>query len=206
MKKIFLVFLIAVLSLTSFSYFNLYEPKVLNNGQGSLGLGTNSIFRYGILNVMEVGLSPIPYVKIGMNAGDLWGSVGYAQFYESMLFLSVGKYNENSTFYLTGMYVEDAWVHDENKKQEIAVLPVIELKREDPIGNIKLFGGYNYNLSDKTHRGFTAVQVGSYFDFNWWKFKDVYLYGGLGVNIPFKGLTDSIIILAGFDTYFNFFD
>jgi hypothetical protein len=211
MKKIIIVSLLVLFSVLGIAQFKFLEPDVLPNGVGKFSIGSDSFLRYGVLDLVEVGLSPLPYIKFGMNFSDFWISAGYgyfpnfANFYESnTVFTGAGYYHERFSISVSGSYSEnETWESTETVKS-MSFTGTIKVKNIEKRGNIALTGGYGMDMNNSEDSGFVSLDVGSYFDWNWWIFRNIYIYGGLGSQFPFEDL-QSIFILAGIEGRFQFF-
>ncbi|TYB86486.1 MAG: hypothetical protein FXF54_11370 [Kosmotoga sp.] len=217
MKKIIIVALLVLISVLGIAQFKYLEPDILPNGVGKFSIGFDTFMRYGILDIVEVGLSPQPYIKFGMQFSDFWASVGYgyfpsfADFYESnTIFTSVGYYPDGFSTSISGMYSEnEEWTNETmnptlTEVRTIAVIGRVTLENSKKNGDMTLSGGYSLALNNNEQSGFVSFDVGSNFEWDWWIFRNIYIYGGLGANFPFKDLR-SIVILGGLEGKFQFF-
>jgi hypothetical protein len=217
MKKAIIVVLVVLFSTLGMAQFKYLEPDILPNGVGKLSIGFDTFMRYGILDIVEVGLSPLPYIKFGMQLNDFWASAGYgyfpsfADFYESnTIFTSVGYYPDDFSASLSGMYSENEdWIYDTVTStpievKSLAVIGRVILENRNKNGDMTLSGGYSLDINETEHSGFVSFDVGSNFKWDWWIFRNIYIYGGLGANFPFRDLR-SIFILGGIEAKFQFF-
>lgn len=221
MKKTIIVLSILMFSLVLNavvldSNFRFLEPRLLRNGQGKISVGTaNNATRYGVLNIMEVGISDfIGYIKLGHNFGDVHFTLGYGQDWrDATVFTGVGLYLD--AFYLYGnvFYYEEntfSWIPEEGeertKSEMIGGLLNFTYTNFENSGDFSILGGYFYDLKNETHNGFSSLVVGSNFKFDWWIFNNIYLYGGLKAEFPFDTLINSVRILAGIETTFQLFN
>ncbi|MGC9385105.1 MAG: hypothetical protein ACP5D6_10940 [Kosmotogaceae bacterium] len=217
MKKTIVVVLLVLFSVLGIAQFKFLEPDVLPNGVGKFSIGFDSFMRYGILDIVEVGLSPLPYIKFGMQFNDFWASAGYgyfpsfANFYESnTIFAGAGYYPEDFSVSVNGMYSENEdWSYETmdptlTEVKSFAVIGRVIVENNKKNGDMTLSGGYSLDLNNTEHSGFVSFDVGSTFEWDWWIFRNIYIYGGLGVNFPFQDLR-SIFILGGLEGRFQFF-
>jgi hypothetical protein len=216
MKRIFL-FLMLVASLTAFSNFNIIEPKVLDNGTGRYINGTNMGFSYGILNLMEIGVTEFVYVKLGSSLGDLKFALGYGQGWnDASIFGGVGLYKEKFKFYSNVFYSEETeTIYNWNEEEETSdityeesniLTPLINFTffNNDLNGEISLNGQCSFKLQENVEiYGSTSIIVKSNFDFDWKIFETVSLLGGVEIGFPFKSLSRSITIIGGVETTFR---
>ena len=216
MKRI-LLFLMLVASLTVFSNFNIIEPKVLDNGTGRYINGTNMGFSYGILNLMEIGVTEFVYVKLGSSLGDLKFALGYGQGWnDASIFGGVGFYKEKIKFYSNIFYSEETktnydWDEEEERyiitHEESNILTSLinfTFFNNDLNGEISLNGQCSFKLQENVEiYGSTSIIVKSNFDFDWKIFETVSLLGGVEVGFPFESLSKSITIIGGVESSFR---
>ena len=216
MKRI-LIFLILVASLTVFSNFNIIEPRVLENGAGRYINGTNMGFSYGILNIMEIGVTEFVYVKLGSSLGDFKFALGYGQGWnDASVFAGVGLYKEKFKFYSHIFYSEETeTIYNWNEEEETSdityeesniLTPLINFTffNNDLNGEISLNGQCSFKLQENVEiYGSTSIIVKSNFDFDWKIFETVSLLGGVEVGFPFESLSKSITIIGGVESSFR---
>ncbi|ACR79544.1 hypothetical protein [Kosmotoga olearia] len=217
MKKELILLLLLMASIVVLGQIEFVEPMLLPNGVGKVSLGIDPYLRYGILDIMEVGLDPLPYIKLGTNIGDFWASIGYGYFpafasYDqtSTVFVGIGYYPRRFSASVCAMYSEkedyDYTSPDPTMTivTGLSVVSEIKLNNLEKKGNIKFIAGYNYNMNTSENNYFVALNAGSFFDWNWWIFRELYIYGGIGTDLPFEDLS-SIGIMADIESVFQFF-
>lgn len=221
MKKLLLIFLVGIIAISGMSIFSFFEPKLLEDGKIKVSVGVIPSVKYGLLDILEVGISPFMYMKLGHNIGNIHYSFSYMQniesYYSEMawFFGGLGYYHSDFNLYGNVFYMKEEiwdWVSDDRDSGwimtednvNIGAFVNLTIYNKDLNGDFSINGLYNHELeSENPHSGAATIKIGSKFEFNWLIFSNIYLYGGLGSDFPYKNLADSLIILAGLETDFQ---
>lgn len=233
MKKLILVLLIISITVSGLSLYSFFEPRVLEEGKIKVSIGLMPTLSYGLLDILEVGISPYSYVKLGNNFGNIHYSFSYVRFLnlmylkDSWLFVGLGYYHENFNIYGNVFYTHEElwdWIYYEDtfssdyefiyelieENKHISLFANLTIYNHDFNGDFTLRGGYDYllesnnnNNNNNAHTGMLSLKIGSNFIFDWWFFNNLYLYGELGIDFPYIDLATSIIVLAGIETEFQ---
>ncbi|GEM_PF-5315656 len=217
MKKALFVLIALVIACAIFAQFQFLEPTVLGDGKGVISLGVESFAKYGVLDLMEVGLAPLPYIKLGTSIGSVWTALGYGYvpaigFLDdlNMAFIGVGYYPGTFSLSLSTAYAEetkheyDEGINDwlETTERSIALVSVLAFYNQGKNGEVKLTGGFSRNLTLSENTAYIDMKVGGSYPWDWWIFDDVFIYGGLGTYFPFEDL-GSVVILGSIGARFS---
>ncbi len=217
MKKLLFLLIGLLVVCSGFSQFQFLEPRVLEDGKGVVSIGVESFVRYGVLDLMEVGLAPLPYIKLGANIGNVRPALGYAYvpaigFLDDlrMAFIGVGYYPDSFSFSVSTAYAEetkheyDEGINDwlETTERSVALVSVLAFYNQGKNGEVKLTGGFSRNLTLSENTAYIDMKVGGSYPWDWWIFDDVFIYGGLGTYFPFEDL-GSVVILGSIGARFS---
>jgi len=217
MKRLIVLLTVLLIASTRFVQFQFLEPKVLQDGTGELSIGVESFIKYGVLDLMEVGLAPLPYIKLGTSIGSIWTALGYAYVPAigyldnlSMVFLGLGYYPGTFSFSFSTAYAEET-IHEydedisdwtETIEKSVVLLGVLTLHNQGKNGEVKITGGFSRNLTVSENNAYIDMKVGGKYPWGWWIFDHVFISGGLGTYFPFEDLS-SVVVLGNVGVGFN---